>query len=158
RLRSRRGPGGNAARNRVCLRWPQGKYSVAMAGGFNLLRIACAVALLSFFRSAFSQESGDSVVLVYNSKSAASKHVADHYAAKRKVPREQIIALPLPETETISRDDFESQLQQPLWTEMRARKLLVYRSRDAQQSTQACNVVEAKARYAVLCYGVPVKI
>src|SRR5262245_26645566 len=126
-----------------------------MAGRNNLVLIGLA---LFFCGRTFGQESGDSVVLVYNSKSSASKQVADHYATKRKVPREQIIPLELPESETISRDEFESKLQQPLWQEMRARKLLVYAGRDIMQSTQQCNVTEAKVRYVVLCYGVPVKI
>jgi uncharacterized protein (TIGR03790 family) len=129
-----------------------------MAGGFNVLRTALALLICFLSRPSFSQETGDSVVLVYNRKSAASKEVAEHYAARRKVPADQIIALSLPETESISRDDFESKLQKPLWTAMRSRKLLVYRPRDPQQVTQLCNVVESKVRYAVLCYGVPVKI
>ncbi len=100
------------------------------------------------------------MVLVYNSKSAASKKVADHYAAKRKVPSEQIIGLPLSEAEIISREEYETKLEQPLWAELRARKLFIYPSREAQSSapTQQCNLLESKIRYAVLCYGVPVKI
>jgi uncharacterized protein (TIGR03790 family) len=123
-------------------------------------RVLIEVLLCFFSFVGFAQESGDAVALVYNSKSAASKRVADHYAAKRKVPREQIIALALSESEAISREEFESTLEQPLWAELRARKLFVYPSRDIQQSTstQQCNLVESKIRYAVLCYGVPVKI
>src|SRR5688572_7905213 len=131
-----------------------------MAGGAKSLIVRSTLLLCLTLSSPrlHSQESGNAVVLVYNSKSAASKQVADHYASRRKVPTEQIIALPLAESEIISREEFESSLQQPLWNEMRARKLLTYRSREPQQSTQQCNVVEAKVRYAVLCYGVPVKI
>lgn len=103
-----------------------------------------------------AQENGDAVVLVCNRNSAASRQVAEHYAAKRKVPENQIISLPLPESESITRDDFENKLQQPLWQEIRARKLLTYRANESGSTN--CNVVEAKIRYAVLCYGVPVKI
>src|SRR5688572_13091332 len=128
-----------------------------MADGFKSLIVRSTLLLLLglSFRHLHSQESGNAVVLVYNSKSPASKQVADHYAAKRKVAPEPVNTLPVAETEIIPRGGFEAQLQQPLWNEMRARKLLTYRS---QQSTQQCNVVEAKVRYAVLCYGVPVKI
>ncbi|MGZ8940224.1 MAG: TIGR03790 family protein, partial [Limisphaerales bacterium] len=104
-------------------------------------------------------ETGDAVVVVYNSSVPASKQVAEHYAAKRAVPPEQILSFALPELETISRDDFEKKLQQPLWNELRARKLLTYgEGHTVHLSTQICNVVSAKIRYVVLCYGVPVKI
>ncbi|MGZ8901331.1 MAG: TIGR03790 family protein, partial [Limisphaerales bacterium] len=104
-------------------------------------------------------ETGDAVVVVYNSSVPASKQVAEHYAAKRAVPTEQILSFALPELETISRDDFEKKLQQPLWNELRARKLLTYgEGHTVHLSTQICNVVSAKIRYVVLCYGVPVKI
>jgi hypothetical protein len=60
----------------------------------------------------------------------------------------------LPQTETISRDDFETKLQQPLWRELVARKLFVTNAAPAGISS----VSDASIRYAVLCYGVPVKI
>ncbi len=106
--------------------------------------------------AAVAQEPGESVVLVYNSRVPASKTVADHYARARKVPQSHIVALDLPESEIISRDDFESRLQLPLWQEMRARKMLVYGEND--KDTNRCNVVHATVRNAVLCYGVPLKI
>ncbi|HTG43115.1 MAG TPA: TIGR03790 family protein, partial [Verrucomicrobiae bacterium] len=124
-----------------------------MAGGTKWIILFLSL----FLPRAFPQETGEAVVLVYNRKMAGSREVADHYAAKRAVPTNQIVALDLPESEVISREDFETKLQQPLWAEMRARKLLVYR-KDPLESTQQCNVIEAKVRYAVLCYGVPVKI
>jgi uncharacterized protein (TIGR03790 family) len=127
-----------------------------MAAGTKLiLLLFCAGALTPGLRA----DDGGSVVLVYNSSMPASKAVADHYAAKRQVPPEQIFAFDLPQVETISRDDFESKFQQPLWKEMRARKLLTYRD-DATAIGEApkSNVTEAKVRYLVLCYGVPVKI
>ena len=104
-------------------------------------------------------ETGDAVVLVYNSSMPASRQVAEHYAAKRGVPAEQILSFPLPESETIDRGEFETRLQQPLWNELRSRKLLTYGDpHQIMGSTQTCNVVEAKIRYLVLCYGVPLKI
>lgn len=104
-------------------------------------------------------DTGESVVLVYNSSMPASKEVAEHYAAKRQVPAEQVIAFDLPQVETISREDFESKLQEPLWKELRARKLLTYTDPPLElPPTPKSNVIEAKIRYIVLCYGVPLKI
>ncbi|HVK58737.1 MAG TPA: TIGR03790 family protein, partial [Candidatus Kapabacteria bacterium] len=103
-------------------------------------------------------DTGESVVVVYNSRMAESKMVADHYAAKRQVPSNQVISLALPEGETITRNEFEQNLQQPLWNELLKRKLWTMREGGNATSAQGCNVVDAKVRYIVLCYGVPLKI
>jgi uncharacterized protein (TIGR03790 family) len=105
-----------------------------------------------------SAETGESVVVVYNSRLPISKKVAEHYAQKRNVPSEQVLSFFLPEVETISRDEFERSLEQPLWEELKKRKLLTYQEGKNNSSTQRCNVIDAKIRYVVLCYGVPLKI
>jgi len=84
--------------------------------------------------------------------------VAEHYAQKRNVPSEQVLSFFLPEVETISREEFERNLEQPLWEELKKRKLLTYQEGKNNSSTQRCNVIDAKIRYVVLCYGVPLKI
>jgi uncharacterized protein (TIGR03790 family) len=120
-------------------------------GGKGSFYIAACV----FLSRLFAAEPGSEVVLVYNSASAASKSVAEHYAAAREVPREQIVALPLPETETMTRNQFEQQLRAPLWRELLARNLFIT---NAPGASDRSTVARAKVRYAVLCYGVPVKI
>ena len=117
--------------------------------------------LLATGASALSAETGASVVLVYNSSMPASKDVADHYAAKREVPASQMLGFDLPSTETITRDEFKSKLQQPLWNELRERKLLTYGESSAGTGSNGVpksNVTDSKIRYLVLCYGVPLKI
>ena len=103
-------------------------------------------------------DTGESVVVVYNSRLPISKKVAEHYAQKRNVPSEQVLSFFLPEVETISREEFERNLEQPLWEELKKRKLLTYQEGKNNSSTQRCNVIDAKIRYVVLCYGVPLKI
>lgn len=126
-----------------------------MAGRINRSLLA-ALLLVSIGLRA---DDGSSVLLVYNSSMPASKEVADHYASKRNVPSNQVIALDLPQVETISRDDFEAKLQQPLWSELRNRNLLTFRNPPLDPSaTPQSNVIDARIRYVVLCYGVPVKI
>lgn len=122
-------------------------------------RTTFLVSLCFLLVRAATADTGESVVLVYNSAMPDSKRLAEHYAAKRNVPAEQILSFALPEIETISREEFATKLQEPLWKELRARKLLTYRpDSDDTSSTQRCNVIEAKIRYMVLCYGVPLKI
>ena len=55
-------------------------------------------------RSAAPQEPGDEVVVVYNTRVPESRDVAEHYAAVRHVPAEQVLGLDLPEAEAMSRD------------------------------------------------------
>jgi uncharacterized protein (TIGR03790 family) len=97
-------------------------------------------------------ESGESVVVVYNSKLPASKEVADHYALARHVPAGQIIGLALPTEEVMSRSDYREELEQPLLTFLETNQLLVY------STPKAAAPSESKIRYAVLCYGVPLRI
>ncbi len=56
----------------------------------------------------------EAVVILYNSAEAESKILAKHYAAARKIPRENLVGLPLPKTDEISRLDYVAQLRDPL--------------------------------------------
>ncbi len=94
-------------------------------------------------------DTGSSVVVVYNTKVQASEEVARHYAARRIVPRDNLIGLELPVTEEISRADFTDKLQKPLLAELDKRKLMNF---------QDGRVVGSKLRYVTLCFGVPLKI
>ncbi len=62
------------------------------------------------------------VFVVYNAADRQSKGVADHYAAKRGVPAGNLIGLPLPGTEDISRADYEAKLAGPLREKLGPRK------------------------------------
>jgi uncharacterized protein (TIGR03790 family) len=128
-----------------------------MAGRNKLFISILAVFFLGAGHSA-NGDTGASVALVYNSSMPASKAVADHYATQRKVPAEQIFAFDLPQGETMSRDEFANKLQQPLWNELRARKLLTYGDAENTAAALKSRVTDAKIRYVVLCYGVPLKI
>jgi uncharacterized protein (TIGR03790 family) len=125
-----------------------------MGARITLLAILCI-----FLARVGWADTGESVVVVYNSRMPVSKKVAEHYAAQRQVPAEQLLSFFLPETETISREEFQRNLQQPLWDELKKRKLWTLREdADTQSSTQRFSVVDSKIRYLVLCYGVPLKI
>lgn len=94
-------------------------------------------------------DTGSSVVVVYNTKVKESEGVARHYAARRIVPRNNVIGLELPVTEEISRADFTTKLQQPLLAELEKRKILNF---------VGGRVTGSSLRYLTLCYGVPLKI
>lgn len=107
---------------------------------------------------------GNEVVILYNRRSADSKNLADHYAARRAVPTNQILGLDLPTGETISRAEFNSQLRDPLVEFITARSLMTWAptpSPDDPASpapTHLTAPTSATVRYLVLCREIPLKI
>ena len=106
---------------------------------------------------------GDEVVLVYNSRLPESKAVAEHYAAARAVPAKQIFGFALTTNEVMTRADFTDFLQKPLAEKLEAAKLWKFGKVTVYDTNhlpvrEDSRVVESKIRYAVLCYGVPLKI
>jgi len=77
--------------------------------------------LLALASSGFALEPKDVIVLA-NKNVPASKDVAEHYLAKRKVPKENLILLDLPAGEDISRPDYDSKLAAPLREALKDRK------------------------------------
>jgi uncharacterized protein (TIGR03790 family) len=103
-------------------------------------------------------EAGDSVVVIYNAQLPESKAVADHYADRRHVPNNQIVGLKLPTTETMTRAEYGDLLENPLLQFLQAQKLLVFEPDPRSTNAAMRKLKEARIRYAVLCYGVPLRI
>lgn len=106
---------------------------------------------------------GEEVVVVYNSLMPESKAVAEHYAAMRSVPARQIFGFGLTTNETITRADFTDFLQKPLADRLEVAGLWKFGEvatpgTNGQPEQTSLRVVQSKIRYAVLCYGVPLKI
>src|SRR5260370_10149358 len=106
---------------------------------------------------------GDTVVIVYNTRLAESKGVADYYAARRQVPTNQIFGFALSTNEEMSRAEFQNSLQKPLASALEDQKLWPIAPRTVPATTNQPSrverkVVESRIRYAVLCYGVPLRI
>lgn len=107
---------------------------------------------------------GDEVIVIYNARVPESKQVAEYYAQRRAVPTNQVLGLDLPTDESMSRQEFLEKLQAPVLKHLEAEKLFTYgpatnrvpNSKPSDPSVR--RVVGARVRYAVLCYGVPVKI
>src|SRR5215472_13196119 len=106
---------------------------------------------------------GDEVLVVYNARLPESKDVARHYAERRQVPASQVLGLPLSTNEEISRLEYRESLQKPLAKALEEKHLWAIRSRmfpasSNQPSHLEWRVNQTKIRYAVLCYGVPLRI
>jgi len=109
------------------------------------------------------QAGGDEVVIVYNSQLPASKAVAEHYATARQVPADRIFGFGLTTNEAMTRADFTDFLQKPLADRLAAAGLWKFAevttpATNGQPENTVVRVVQSKIRYAVLCYGVPLKI
>jgi uncharacterized protein (TIGR03790 family) len=106
---------------------------------------------------------GDEVVVIYNSRLPESKDVALHYAERRQVPAGQIFGFSMTTNEDVSREEFEKSLQKPLARELEKKKLWhigsdIIPGTNGRAGKVIWRVQHSKIRYAVLCYGVPVRI
>ena len=107
---------------------------------------------------------GDEVVVIYNSRLPESKMVAEHYANLRQVPAKQIYGLALSTNEEMSRAEFQATLQMPLAKKLEADGLWKFghvtipATNGQPERRDVTQVIKSKIRYAVLCYGVPLKI
>jgi uncharacterized protein (TIGR03790 family) len=109
------------------------------------------------------QAGGDEVVLIYNTRVPESKVVAEHYAKMRSVPEKQIYGFALTPDEEMSRAEFRDSLQLPLARKLEADGFwkfgpFIIPATNGQPERVLSHVTASKIRYAVLCYGVPLKI
>jgi uncharacterized protein (TIGR03790 family) len=106
---------------------------------------------------------GNSVIVVYNRRVPESRAIAEYYANKRQVPTNQVWGYDLPIAEEISRAEFQEKLQQPLFASLDTNHyfmtspMVIPATRD-RPGEAFRQVIAARIRYLVLCYGVPVRI
>jgi uncharacterized protein (TIGR03790 family) len=125
--------------------------------------ILCLGAMFGFVAVSHCFAGGEEVVVIYNSNLTESEALANFYARKRGVPREQVLGFKLANSETIPRADYRNDLQRPLVKQLESLKLWrvgsgEIRGTNGKPIRVTRKVVESKIRYAVLCYGVPLRI
>jgi uncharacterized protein (TIGR03790 family) len=121
-----------------------------------LLLPVCALAL----RAA---DSGNDVVVVYNTRMPESKGVAEYYAQRRSVPKEQVFGFSMTTNEEISRIEYRDSLQRPLAKALEDTHLWHIGSVIVPATTNKprhveWRVTQTKIRYLALCYGIPLRI
>src|ERR1035437_8093689 len=133
--------------------------------GLNVKRLYVLIVVLACGGALCSRAAnpGDEVIIVYNTRVPESKGVADYYAKRRHVPASQIYGFPLSTNEDISRAEFRDALQKPLAEKLRKQKLwqigpTIIHATTNQPGRMQWKPVESKIRYALLCYGVPLRI
>ncbi len=123
--------------------------------------LALAALVLAGTARAWAEGAGDQVIVVYNRRVRESKTVAEHYAERRHVPAAQVIGVTLPTTEDVTRTQYREGLEEPLAKELEARKLWRFEALPASATGpvgEQRQVASSRVRYAVLCYGVPLRI
>jgi uncharacterized protein (TIGR03790 family) len=113
------------------------------------------VIFISTFAPFFVHAGSDEVVVIYNKRMPESKAVADYYARMRNIPGKQIYGFSLTTNETMSRAEFRDSLQMPLAKKLESNGLWKF-ERNPERTMR--RIVASKIRYAVLCYGVPLRI
>ncbi|HUJ42533.1 MAG TPA: TIGR03790 family protein [Opitutaceae bacterium] len=100
------------------------------------------------------------VVILANANEAESVELARYYAARRRVPSANIIALRMPEDETIGWPEFIAAIYQPLQDALVARGWI-----DAMASSltdglgrKRYAVFDHRISYLVVCRGVPLRV
>jgi uncharacterized protein (TIGR03790 family) len=103
---------------------------------------------------------GDSVVVVYNRNLPESKLLAEHYAARRAVPRGQLFGVDVnAASEVISRADFRDKMEKPIFDWLVKEKLFTRNPKKRTTREPSFHpVAQSRIRYLVLCYGIPLKI
>lgn len=96
----------------------------------------------------------EQVAIVYRRESQESQDLAVSYARARKIPTDNLISLNLPDTQTISRSEYESKIRKPL---------IKHFDRESwwDRKTDSSRIeipVENKIRVLVLMKGVPSRI
>ncbi len=125
---------------------------------------AVQFAVFTFALAPFlARAGGGEVVVIYNSRLPESKAIAEHYALLRQVPDNQVFGFALTTNEEMSRLEFQDTLQMPLAKKLEADKLwqfgaITNAATNGQPARVFRHVAASKIRYAVLCYGVPLKI
>lgn len=134
--------------------WKEGKqWPLARAAAL----LGCA--LLGDSVSAGESAKSESVVVVFNQNLPDSEAVAQHYAAQRRISKDRILGLDLPDKETVSRAVFQKKLQHPLTEIFRKRGWFEFEGAANEKEGQSVlKVQKSSIRYLTLCYGVPLRI
>lgn len=132
------------------MKLPQQIFAIAL-----LLACACP--------STHAASEAESVLVVYNSRMTESKEVAEHYANRRGIPEAHVIGFPMSRLETVTRAQYETQLEGPLLNHIEKTGLFVFEKLApdhplAKGRFGLERVSESKIRYLVLCYGSPLRI
>jgi uncharacterized protein (TIGR03790 family) len=102
-------------------------------------------------------------IVVFNRSFDGSEELANYYASKRNIPEDHLVGLKCAKEETVSRDDFENTIREPLLRKFNEKKWWAIEKRDVTDPNgnprgQALEVVRQDVRVIVLMRGVPLRV
>ncbi len=102
----------------------------------------------------------ETVVIVANASDRKSVELAEYYADRREIPRENVIALPMPEEETLSAMDFVKTVWDPLTEALIEGDWIKGSVRGGRDEFTRRNTMIMGHRIGavVLCKGIPLRI
>jgi uncharacterized protein (TIGR03790 family) len=119
-------------------------------------------AFLGFFTQVWADENAleKRVVILANASSEDSLTLARHYAKKREIPVENIVALPMTMAETVSWREFVDTVYQPLQDELVARGWIEATGSALKDSVgrKKYAILGHRISYLVTCRGVPLRV
>ena len=132
----------------------------SLSSCFKYFFAALAIAFLPVVACGANENLAARVVLVANSDDPDSLRIARHYAEVRGVPRENIIALKLPLTESITWREFVVTLWEPLLDELMRAKWIdaIPMALTDAVGRRKLAVYSHRISALVTCRGVPLKI
>jgi uncharacterized protein (TIGR03790 family) len=127
--------------------------SCSARGGFLAHWLGLAL-FLSCLNAYADDALSKATLVVYNTSFPESRSLAEYYASKRAIPKDQVIGLACSSNEDIERDDYDKSIAEPLrnlfsknqWWTLSA-------SADGQQSVDSNRI-----RFIALIRGIPLKI
>lgn len=134
------------------------------SGGIATVRTPRSMLLLAFaFLFALglhADERSDRTVILVNSRDRDSVELGEFYAEQRGIPRANLIALPMPEVESITWREFVDQVWQPLQDELIRRRWLegIEGSSRDPLGRKRVAITGHRIAYLVLCRGTPLRI
>jgi len=93
-------------------------------------------------------------LVLFNSRDPESRELADYYAERRRIPRDQVVGLDCPTDEEISREDYVRTIEQPLRDLFERREWWTVRTGFDDRR----EVSGSRIRFVALIRGVPLKI
>lgn len=108
-------------------------------------------------------EPAKETVVVFNSASEGSEALAKFYASQRQIPDDRVVGIDCAKDETITRDDFEATIREPLLKKFTDKKWWAVELRDVLDPngnpvSQEPQVVSQSVRVLVLMRGMPLRV
>lgn len=133
------------------------------AGKISAVTPALLLLIAAWASHTLKAGQGETVIVIYNSSVKESKEVADYYSKRRQIPTNQVFGFDLPSAESMTRHDFQERMRKPLLGQLEKQRLVTHflPSKGKNKTAQGSNHLawaESKIRYAVLCFGVPLRI